>query len=118
MFLCVHIHVSLDYLCRDIQWSLRDRLSNLLECRQELRSSALRPGVDKDVLYLDCALEQEVRLTIEKSSSEVSGMSLKDMVSVMELALENFVLSTSYNEELVYCLRDWKSFMDQGDKGT
>ncbi len=68
-----------------------------------------QPADARDLLYLDLALEDFLRLSIEKTAAaETDG---DDLVELIAAVLENITLSTS-DEEFDICLRHWKKLSD------
>jgi alpha-glucan,water dikinase len=67
------------------------------------------PEDARDLLYLDLALEDFLRLSVEKTiGSATDGDALVELIA---LVLENIVLSRS-DEEFDICLRHWKRLSD------
>ena len=69
--------------------------------------TALQPAVtgDRDMLYLDLALEQAIRSAAEQGVGQ-AGSRIGSFIGPL---LENLCLSTGDNEELCYCLKAWQS---------
>eukprot|EP00899_Mesostigma_viride_P027488 jgi/Mesvir1/7924/Mv11848-RA.3 len=86
-------------------------MEGIVEARQELRAMGMLTSRDlrfvRDLLYLDNALEDLARRTVERATDGT-----KDLATQMVLAglvLENLCLSTFHeNKELVLCLMDWR----------
>ncbi|KAE8707264.1 Alpha-glucan water dikinase [Hibiscus syriacus] len=84
-------------------------VESLLEARQELRPLLLK-SCDrlKDLLFLDLALESVIRTAIERSFEELNNAEPEKIMYLITLVLENLVLSSDDNEDLIYCLKGWK----------
>ncbi|TYI43754.1 hypothetical protein ES332_A01G190300v1 [Gossypium tomentosum] len=83
-------------------------LEGLLEARQELRPLLLKStGRLKDLLFLDIALDSTVRTAIERGYEELNNARPEKIMHFITLVLENLVLSSDDNEDLVYCLKGW-----------
>jgi alpha-glucan,water dikinase len=68
------------------------------------------PEEARDLLYLDLALEDFLRLSAERTiGAETGGDDLVDLISMV---LENITLSTP-DEEFDICLRHWKRLAEQ-----
>ena len=65
----------------------------------------LSPCQNRDLLYLDVALEALVRSAAERGSG-AAGANAGALVGPL---LQNLVLSTGDNEELCYCLKAWQA---------
>ncbi len=63
---------------------------------------------DRELLYLDLALENTVRAAAERGS----GASGTGAAALMAPLLQNLVLSAGDNEELAYCLKAWQALPD------
>ncbi|KAL4347574.1 hypothetical protein GQ457_17G013530 [Hibiscus cannabinus] len=84
-------------------------VESLLEARQELRPLLLK-SCDrlKDLLFLDLALDSTVRTAIERSYEELNNAGAEKIMYFITLVLENLVLSSDDNEDLIYCLKGWQ----------
>ncbi|KAJ8758944.1 hypothetical protein K2173_003182 [Erythroxylum novogranatense] len=84
-------------------------LEGLLEARQELRPLLIKPSTRlKDLLFLDIALDSAVRTAIERGYEELKNAGPEKIMYFISLVLENLALSSDDNEDLVYCLKEWK----------
>ena len=70
-------------------------------------------AVNRDLLYLDLALEDVVRGAAERGAGEM-GMSV---ASLMGPLLQNLALSVGNNEELCFCLKAWLDLPENVTKG-
>jgi alpha-glucan,water dikinase len=74
-----------------------------------LKRIAVQPEDARDLLYLDLALEDFLRLAVEKTvGPETEGDTLVELIA---LVLENITLSLS-DAEFTICLRHWKRLSD------
>ncbi|KAL2621231.1 hypothetical protein R1flu_001436 [Riccia fluitans] len=88
-------------------------LEGLLEARRELRPSLLsKHDRLRDIIFLDLALDSTVRTAVERGLESLGKAGPADLASIVSLVVENLALSSSNNEELVYCLKDWSSTID------
>ncbi|KAK9867578.1 hypothetical protein WJX84_002715 [Apatococcus fuscideae] len=76
-------------------------IENAVEARTELQSALTG---NRDLLYLDLALENVVRSAAERGCA-TSGRGSAALVAPL---LQNLVLSVGDNEELCYCLKAWQ----------
>eukprot|EP00250_Pteridium_aquilinum_P019663 c24519_g4_i1 orf=33-4475(-) len=85
-------------------------MEGLLESRRELQPS-LRTSHDRlrDIIFLDLALDSTVRTATERGLESLGNAAAKDIVYMITMVLENLCMSSSNNEELVYCLKEWSS---------
>lgn len=84
-------------------------LEGLLEARQELRPLLLKSSHRlKDLLFLDIALDSTVRTAIERGYGELNNAGPEKIMHFITLVLENLILSSDNNEDLIYCLKGWK----------
>ncbi|XP_042753569.1 alpha-glucan water dikinase, chloroplastic isoform X1 [Lactuca sativa] len=94
-------------------------LEGLLEAREELRPLLSKPNDRlKDLLFLDIALDSTVRTAIERSYEELSNAKPEKVMYLITLLLENLILSSDNNEDLIYCLKGWNqalSMLETGD---
>ncbi|KAJ0678495.1 putative alpha-glucan, water dikinase [Helianthus annuus] len=94
-------------------------LEGLLEAREELRPSLSKSNDRlKDLLFLDIALDSTVRTTIERSYEELNNAKPEKVMYLITLVLENLILSSDNNEDLIYCLKGWNqalSMLETGD---
>jgi alpha-glucan,water dikinase len=68
-----------------------------------------QPADARDLLYLDLALEDFLRLCVEKTiGAATDGDSMVELISTV---LENIILSL-HDEEFVICLRHWRRLSD------
>ncbi|KAL3680910.1 hypothetical protein R1sor_023866 [Riccia sorocarpa] len=83
-------------------------LEGLLEARRELRPSLLSKNDRlRDIIFLDLALDSTVRTAVERGLESLGKAGPADLAWIVSLVVENLALSSSNNEELVYCLKDW-----------
>nr|XP_043613595.1 alpha-glucan water dikinase, chloroplastic-like [Erigeron canadensis]XP_043613596.1 alpha-glucan water dikinase, chloroplastic-like [Erigeron canadensis]XP_043613597.1 alpha-glucan water dikinase, chloroplastic-like [Erigeron canadensis] len=83
-------------------------LEGLLEAREELRPLLSKPNDRlKDLLFLDIALDSTVRTAIERSYEDLSNAKPEKVMYLITLLLENLILSSDNNEDLIYCLKGW-----------
>ncbi|XP_006841018.2 alpha-glucan water dikinase, chloroplastic isoform X1 [Amborella trichopoda] len=83
-------------------------LEGLLEARVELRPLLLRSHDRlKDLIFLDLALDSTVRTAIERGYEELNNAEPQKIMHFIALVLENLVLSSDSNEDLIYCLKEW-----------
>ena len=61
-------------------------------------------GKLRDLLFLDIALEDFLRVLVERNLSHLSGNQLVELITMV---LENLCFSNT-DDELIYCLRHWK----------
>lgn len=78
-------------------------IENAVECRTELAHAL--PG-NREMLYLDLALENVARGAAERGAGKAAGAAAGSLVGPL---LQNLALSTGDNEEVVYCLAEWQS---------
>ncbi|KAJ9563988.1 hypothetical protein OSB04_009148 [Centaurea solstitialis] len=83
-------------------------LEGLLEAREELKP-LLSKSTDrlKDLLFLDIALDSTVRTAIERSYEELKNAKPEKIMYFITLLLENLILSSDNNEDLIYCWKGW-----------
>ncbi|KAG9449919.1 hypothetical protein H6P81_009884 [Aristolochia fimbriata] len=88
-------------------------LESLLEARTELQPLLHRPHERlKDLIFLDIALDSTVRTVIERSYEDLHNSGAENVMYFITLVLENLVLSSDDNEELIYCLKGWNRALD------
>lgn len=80
-------------------------IENAVEARTELQQASKG---NRELLYLDLALENTVRAAAERGS----GASGTGAAALMAPLLQNLVLSAGDNEELAYCLKAWQALPD------
>nr|GEX73905.1 alpha-glucan water dikinase 1, chloroplastic-like isoform X2 [Tanacetum cinerariifolium] len=94
-------------------------LEGLLEAREELRPLLSKPNDRlKDLLFLDIALDSTVRTAIERSYEELNNAKPEKVMYLITLLLENLILSSDNNEDLIYCLKGWNQaliMLETGD---
>lgn len=84
-------------------------IEGLLEARQELRPLLFKSNNRlKDLLFLDIALDSTVRTAIERGYEELSNAGPEKIMYFITLVLENLALSSDDNEDLIYCVKEWK----------
>uniref|UniRef100_A0A6M2F697 alpha-glucan, water dikinase n=1 Tax=Populus davidiana TaxID=266767 RepID=A0A6M2F697_9ROSI len=84
-------------------------IEGLLEARQELRPLLFKSNNRlKDLLFLDIALDSTVRTAIERGYGELSNAGPEKIMYFITLVLENLALSSDDNEDLIYCVKEWK----------
>nr|XP_043623338.1 alpha-glucan water dikinase 1, chloroplastic-like isoform X2 [Erigeron canadensis] len=83
-------------------------LEGLLEAREELKP-ALSSSNDrlKDLLFVDISLDSTVRTAIERSYEELKDAKPDKIMYLITLLLENLILSSDNNEDLIYCWKGW-----------
>jgi alpha-glucan,water dikinase len=108
-------------LVRDIQsrqhgdGSVKDMVGTITEARRRLREPiASGQGNTRDLLFLDLALEDLLRVSVEGRLHTLSGSG--DLVPLVGLIGENLLLSR-HEEELDLCLRHWKHLAERPDSG-
>jgi hypothetical protein len=74
-------------------------------------------GRERDVLYLDLALEAAVRTAVETSLGVLSSRPAVDVLKATGLALESLALSAGSNGELVLCLKEWRAVQAAAARG-
>ncbi|RVW43449.1 Alpha-glucan water dikinase, chloroplastic [Vitis vinifera] len=90
-------------------------LEGLLEARQELQPLLIKSHDRmKDLLFLDIALDSTVRTAIERGYEELNNAGAEKIMYFITLVLENLVLSSDDNEDLIYCLKDTPRPYKQG----
>ncbi|XP_021999185.1 alpha-glucan water dikinase 1, chloroplastic isoform X1 [Helianthus annuus] len=83
-------------------------LEGLLETRQELKPLLSKSnGRLKDLLFLDIALDSTVRTAIERSYEVLKNAKPEKIMYLITLLLENLILSSDNNEDLIYCWKGW-----------
>ncbi|KAJ9554557.1 hypothetical protein OSB04_018602 [Centaurea solstitialis] len=81
--------------------------SGLLEAREELRPLLSKSNDRlKDLLFLDIALDSTVRTAIERSYESLNNAEPERVMYLITLLLENLILSSDNNEDLIYCLKE------------
>ncbi|KAK9816496.1 hypothetical protein WJX72_001009 [[Myrmecia] bisecta] len=76
-------------------------IENAVEARAEIQPAL---AGNRELLYLDIALEQTVRQAAERGSG-AAGMAAATLVGPL---LQNLCMSVGDNEELCYCLKAWQ----------
>ncbi|KAI3795961.1 hypothetical protein L1987_38622 [Smallanthus sonchifolius] len=61
----------------------------------------------KDLLFLDIALDSTVRAAIERSYEVLKNAKPEKIMYLITLLLENLILSSDNNEDLIYCWKGW-----------
>ncbi|GJW53834.1 alpha-glucan water dikinase 1, chloroplastic-like protein isoform X1 [Tanacetum coccineum] len=93
-------------------------LEGLLEAREELRPLLSKPNDRlKDLLFLDIALDSTVRTAIERSYEELNNAKPEKVMYLITLLLENLILSSDNNEDLIYCLKGWNQALTMLETG-
>ncbi|KAK9050924.1 hypothetical protein SSX86_027549 [Deinandra increscens subsp. villosa] len=83
-------------------------LEGLLEARQELKPLLSKSNDRiKDLLFLDIALDSTVRTAIERSYEVLKNAKPEKIMYLITLLLENLILSSDNNEDLIYCWKGW-----------
>ncbi|XP_076893044.1 alpha-glucan water dikinase, chloroplastic-like [Bidens hawaiensis] len=94
-------------------------LEGLLEAREVLRPLLSKPNDRlKDLLFLDIALDSTVRTAIERSYEDLNSAKPEKVMYLITLVLENLILSSDNNEDLIYCLKGWNQalvMLETGD---
>ncbi|KAI7734917.1 hypothetical protein M8C21_025746 [Ambrosia artemisiifolia] len=93
-------------------------LEGLLEARQELKP-LLSKSTDrlKDLLFLDIALDSTVRTAIERSYEALKNAKPEKIMYLITLLLENLILSSDNNEDLIYCWKGWNRALAMAKNG-
>ncbi|KAL4574024.1 hypothetical protein LXL04_020846 [Taraxacum kok-saghyz] len=93
-------------------------VQGLLEAREELRPLLSKPNDRlKDLLFLDIALDSTVRTAIERSYQELNNAKPEKVMYLITLLLENLILSSDNNEDLIYCLKGWNQALGMLETG-
>ncbi|KAL9253204.1 Alpha-glucan water dikinase, chloroplastic-like protein [Drosera capensis] len=88
-------------------------LEGLLEARQDLRPLLTQSHERlKDIIFLDIALDSTVRTAIERGYEELNKAGPEKIMYFIALVLENLALSSDDNEDLIYCLKGWRTALD------
>ncbi|KAK4758856.1 hypothetical protein SAY87_020157 [Trapa incisa] len=88
-------------------------LEGLLEARQELRPLLFKSHARlKDLLFLDIALDSTVRTAIERGYEGLNNAGPEKIMYFITLVIENLVLSSDDNEDLIYCWKGWNHAID------
>ncbi|XP_071707709.1 alpha-glucan water dikinase, chloroplastic-like [Rutidosis leptorrhynchoides] len=83
-------------------------LEGLLEAREELKPLLSKSDNRlQDLLFLDIALDSNVRIAIERSYEQLKNAKPEKIMYFITLLLENLVLSSDDNEDLIYCWKGW-----------
>ena len=82
--------------------------------RTSLSHTSQAFSTDRDLLYLDLALEATVRGAAERGAS-ASGFGAAALIGPL---LQNLCLSTGDNEEAVYCLSSWQALPEGVRRGA
>ncbi|CAI5512548.1 unnamed protein product [Closterium sp. Naga37s-1] len=87
-------------------------VEGLVEARRELRPTLLRHGQErlKDLVFLDLALDSTARTAIERGMGDARNAG--EIMYLVTLLVENLCLSIDDNEELVFCLKEWRRVLD------
>ncbi|CAH9102815.1 unnamed protein product [Cuscuta europaea] len=92
-------------------------LEGLLEAREELRPLLSQPNNrQKDLLFLDIALDSTVRTAVERGYEELNGAGPEKIIYFIYLVLENLALSVNVNEDLVYSLKGWNQALSMSKR--
>ncbi|HYB21924.1 MAG TPA: PEP/pyruvate-binding domain-containing protein, partial [Thermodesulfobacteriota bacterium] len=89
--------------------SLVSLIEKVTEARRRLKKAAGTSHGGPDLLFLDLALENLLRLAVERSRQNLSR---DQLVELIFLVLENW-LFTREHEELSLCLSHWRRLIDQ-----
>jgi alpha-glucan,water dikinase len=90
-------------------------LEAMVEARRELRpwtqagGKGVANGRDRDVLYLDLALEAAVRTAVESALGGLGSAPAPAVLKAATLATESLALSAGSNAELVLCLKEMRA---------
>mmetsp|Transcript_20854 Transcript_20854/g.62756 ORF Transcript_20854/g.62756 Transcript_20854/m.62756 type:complete len:1085 (+) Transcript_20854:1468-4722(+) len=87
-------------------------IENAVECRTELAPCL---SGNREMLYLDLALENVARGAAERGAGKATGAAAGPLVGPL---LQNLALSTGDNEEVVYCLAEWLALPQSVLAGT
>nr|GEX14501.1 alpha-glucan water dikinase 1, chloroplastic-like isoform X2 [Tanacetum cinerariifolium] len=79
-------------------------LEGLLEARAELQPIISKSNDRlKDLLFVDIALDSTVRTAIERSYEQLKNAKPEKIMHLITLLLENLILSSDNNEDMIYC---------------
>ncbi|XP_076945424.1 alpha-glucan water dikinase, chloroplastic-like [Bidens hawaiensis] len=93
-------------------------LEGLLEVRQELKPLLSKSNDRlKDLLFLDIALDSTVRTAIERSYEVLKNAKPEKIMYLITLLLENLILSSDNNEDLIYCWKGWNRALTMAKNG-
>ncbi|XP_071716394.1 alpha-glucan water dikinase, chloroplastic-like isoform X2 [Rutidosis leptorrhynchoides] len=93
-------------------------LEGLVEAREELRPLLSKPNDRlKDLLFLDIALDSTVRTAIERSYEDLNNAKPEKVMYLITLLLENLILSSDNNEDMIYCLKGWNQAINMLETG-
>ncbi|GMH01575.1 hypothetical protein Nepgr_003414 [Nepenthes gracilis] len=88
-------------------------IEGLLEARQEVRPLLFQShGRLKDLIFLDIALDSNVRTATERGYEELNNAGPEKIMYFIALVLENLALSSDDNEDFIYCLKGWNIALD------
>nr|GFA83224.1 alpha-glucan water dikinase 1, chloroplastic-like isoform X1 [Tanacetum cinerariifolium] len=83
-------------------------LEGLLEARAELQPIISKSNDRlKDLLFVDIALDSTVRTAIERSYEQLKNAKPEKIMHLITLLLENLILSSDNNEDMIYCWKGW-----------
>ncbi len=100
---------------RDGQVSLVDLAAEITEARRRLQPRLAGGASARALLYLDLALEQFLRLMVERNLQQVTGGDA--MVDLIAHVIENRLLSTE-DQELAACRSHWLRLKQQPRLGA
>jgi alpha-glucan,water dikinase len=95
----------------DFIWMHRDNtdacilIEKITEARRRLKTQQGNSNVVRDLLFLDLALENFLRVVVERSLH--LHLSADQLVELIAMVLENLLI-TKGNDELTYCLHQWE----------
>lgn len=93
-------------------------LEGLVESRRELQPSLLKAHARlRDIIFLDLSLDSTVRTAVERGLESLSSAPAADIIYVITMVLESLCLSSQNNEELVFCLKEWCSVLQECKSG-
>jgi len=95
---------------RDGKVALPDLVAEITEARRRLAPRLPGGAGARELLYLDLALEQFLRLVVERNLPNAAGADA--LVELIAHLLENRLLSTD-DPELALCRRHWQRLKDQ-----
>lgn len=93
-------------------------MEGLLEARNELRPTLLGSSDRlKDIIFLDLALDSTLRTAVDRGMEYLDYNNPAEILYAVSLVLENLILSSDNNAELVYCLKDLRSVIQACKNG-
>ena len=99
---------------QDARTPLIDLVNAITDARRRLAGRLAQPPGTRDLLYLDLALEQFVRMAVERNIHLKPGADV--LVELVARILVNLGLSQE-NAELAVCLRHWERLVRESREG-